>query len=112
MRVSKCFNSPRMNTATSRCGACGTPRGPATQPGLMVVKRNTPFSSVAHAPETFEARRQRLVLRVIGMGIFSVRVCLPDFEDGIVDGLAVAVDNAAVDRDLFARAADGARSVT
>src|SRR5207302_1795617 len=35
-----------MKTATTRCGACSTPPGPGTRPGLMVVKRNAPRPTV------------------------------------------------------------------
>ena len=50
MRVASCFSRPRMNTPTTRWGACGRPFGPGTAPGLMVVNRKTPRSSVGMRP--------------------------------------------------------------
>ena len=39
-----------MNTRTTRCGACTVPPGPGTGPGLIVVRRNVPSSSVGTRP--------------------------------------------------------------
>src|SRR5438105_6174257 len=45
-----------MKTATTRCGACSMPPGPGTRPGLMVVKRNAPCSSVGMRPKPLNPR--------------------------------------------------------
>src|SRR5438309_4434349 len=45
-----------MKTATTRCGACSMPPGPGTRPGLMVVKRNAPWSSVGMRPKPLKPR--------------------------------------------------------
>src|SRR2546422_2277127 len=48
-----------MKTATTRCGACSMPPGPGTRPGLMVVKRNAPWSSVGMRPKPLNPRSSR-----------------------------------------------------
>src|SRR3989475_1167826 len=45
-----------MKTATTRCGACNVAPGPGTRPGLMVVKRNAPWSSVGMRPKPLNPR--------------------------------------------------------
>src|SRR5271167_807037 len=47
----RCLSKPRMNTVTTICGACATPSGPGTHPGLMVEKRKRPASSVRQRPK-------------------------------------------------------------
>src|SRR6267143_2020141 len=48
-----------MKTATTRCGACNVAPGPGTRPGLMVVKRNAPWSSVGMRPKPRKSRSSR-----------------------------------------------------
>src|SRR5712691_1316172 len=48
-----------MKTATTRCGACNVAPGPGTRPGLMVVKRNAPWSSVGMRPKPLKPRSSR-----------------------------------------------------
>src|SRR6478736_3599605 len=50
MRVMSCFSSPRMKMVTLRCGACTLFARPGTRPGLMVLKRKAPCSSVSERP--------------------------------------------------------------
>src|SRR5438045_1486903 len=50
-----------------------------------------------HATETGEAWRKRLVLVIVGMRVPSMFVRLPDFENGVIDGLAVAIEHAPPD---------------
>src|SRR5256884_1772593 len=45
-----------MKTATTRCGACNVAPGPGTRPGLMVEKRNAPWSSVGMRPKPLNPR--------------------------------------------------------
>src|SRR6266704_571735 len=45
-----------MKTATTRCGACNVAPGPGTRPGLTVVKRNAPWSSVGMRPKPMNPR--------------------------------------------------------
>src|SRR5213079_1585840 len=59
------------------------------------------------ATEAAESRFDRFVLRVFRMRVFALRIGLPDLDDGIVDGFAVAVDDAAGERDSFAGHARG-----
>src|SRR2546426_1038596 len=48
-----------MKTATTRCGACNVAPGPGTRPGLMVAKRNAPWSSVGMRPKPLNPRSSR-----------------------------------------------------
>src|ERR1019366_6595909 len=77
---------PREKMQTTICGACGLPLGPGTDPGLMVSKTKSPALSVA-------AR----------MGVAALGVGLPDFDHGVVDRQAVAVEHAALDVDFLTR---------
>src|SRR3954470_21409277 len=47
-----------------------------------------------HAAEAGEPRRKRLVLGIVGMRVSAMLVRLPNFENGIIDGLAIAIQNA------------------
>src|SRR5258706_7879186 len=40
-----------MNTTATRCGACSTPPGPGSRPGLIVASRNMPLLSVCTRPK-------------------------------------------------------------
>src|SRR4051794_34544923 len=50
MRVCSCLRRPLMKIVTERCGACSLPPVPGTRPGLIVLKRNAPLSSVSERP--------------------------------------------------------------
>src|SRR5438105_631469 len=55
--------------------------------------------AVGHHPaEARERRIERLVLRIIRMRVASMRVRLPDFDDGVADRDAVGIDDPALDR--------------
>src|SRR6267143_86426 len=76
-----------MKTATTRCGACSMPLGPGTRPGLMVVKRNAPWSSV-----------EMFFLLIVGMRVLAVRIRLPDFDQSVTDTDALAIEQPPFDR--------------
>src|SRR5438876_118317 len=56
VRCAGCLSIPRMKSATTRCGACNVAPGPGTRPGLTVVKRNAPWSSVGMRPKPMNPR--------------------------------------------------------
>src|SRR5574341_400876 len=60
MRVESCLSRPRMKTVTDRWGAWSLPLGPGTRPGLMVVKRKLPLSSVGMRPKPRNPRASGL----------------------------------------------------
>src|SRR5205814_2594020 len=64
-----------------------------------------------NATKTAEPRVDRRILRVSRTRIFALRVGLPDFESAIVDGLAVAVEQAPLNADALARGFDRSDSV-
>src|SRR3954469_6470652 len=56
-----------------------------------------------HAAETGKARRKRLILIVVGMRVSAMLVRLPNFENGIIDGLAIAIQSARPNNDFSGR---------
>ena len=82
----------RLHAALRRRHAAGLDR--AEPKCALIVGR--------HAAEASEAGSSGMSRAVVGMGIAAVRVRLPDFDESVGDGLAVAVDDAAFDRDFLA----------
>src|ERR1019366_2828760 len=91
---------PREKMQTTICGACGLPSAPGTDPGLMVSQLKTPSLSVAERPKpgNLAFRRRLLAAR---LGVAPLRGGLPDFDHGVVDRQAVAVEHAALDVDFL-----------
>src|SRR5579872_3764316 len=99
MRVTRWFSRPRMNTATSKCGAWQAARA-CDAAGFKGAETKRPMLVCGDAAEPAEGRRRRFVLHVVGMRVLALRIGLPDFQDCIVDRFALAIDHPAVQGDL------------
>ena len=70
MRVTRRLSSPRANTDTSMWGACASPPGAGTRPGLDRHEAVPPGRRCGTRPKPGEARLERDVLaRVLGVGV-------------------------------------------
>src|SRR3954470_17017552 len=56
-----------------------------------------------HAAETGKARRQGLALGIVGVCVSAMLFRLPDFENSVIDGLAIAIQNAALNHHFSRR---------
>jgi hypothetical protein len=64
---------------------------PGNGPGFDGRKAEAPALIGSNAPVTFEAGLDCFILPVLWVGVFSMRICLPDFQDGVWNGQAVTV---------------------